>query len=132
MKEPLVADFLEKFLDMHGLKKEKRPAVLRSKKSSSSNHSTHRLSYRLSQAELLDYSYQQNQQKLSADSSPRNSIYLPLTPIVLPSESSSTTNSPQLTTPSSTFSNSRPSLNNRASRGTSVASIDAAVIQMSS
>lgn len=131
MKEPLIADFLEKFLDLHGLQRDKKPVILRKKKSDSSDHSnTNRSSFRLSQAELLDYSYQQNQQKLSADASPRSSLYLPLTPVMPLNDSSSSDPSPHLA--NSSLSNSRSSLKNRTSRGTSVASIDAAIIQMSS
>ncbi|KAI8977297.1 hypothetical protein BDF20DRAFT_836115 [Mycotypha africana] len=182
MKEPLLADFLEKFLDKHNLSKKttplSRPTSIRSRQSSRSvlnvssmnpsNHQYHhnsssssnsnsnnngsnikeqnRLSFRLSQAELLDYSHQQ-QQKLtssaaSTNPSPRNSIYLPtsLTPAMAASSvqsmsSNTTASSHNNTTPtnsntttaSNVLKRDRPDLPHRLSRGASMASLDAAI-----
>lgn len=92
MKEPLIVDFLEQFLAEHNISNQpSRPASVRSYRSNRSlspmnghspkppgspssltltaaaaaNHH-HRLSVRLSQAELLEYSHQQQQQRLSS------------------------------------------------------------------
>ncbi|KAI7903114.1 uncharacterized protein BX663DRAFT_434568 [Cokeromyces recurvatus] len=143
MKEPLIADFVERFLDLHNLSnnpKPSRPTSVRSRQSSRSINATqqqNRLSYRLSQAELLDYSHQQQQQKLnSLSSSDGNttttaaSIYSPL----IPSGSLSHSNGANTTTSNS--SSSSPSLSKkhnspyRLSRGTSMTSLDAAMTSM--
>ncbi|KAI9480587.1 MAG: hypothetical protein EXX96DRAFT_607427 [Benjaminiella poitrasii] len=111
MKEPLIADFVERFLDLHNLSnnpKPSRPTSVRSRQSSRSinvaQQQQNRLSYRLSQAELLDYSHQQQQQKLNSLSSSSNS------------------SSPSI--------KKRPNLPHRLSRGTSMTSLDAAMTSM--
>jgi hypothetical protein len=61
MREPLITDFLEHFLEEHHLT-EKKPAPASRRNSVSSKRSSKsqtKASFRLSQAELLDYSNQQ-------------------------------------------------------------------------
>lgn len=111
MKEPLVVDFLEEFLSQHNISRKSdvpSPNSIRSRTSSppTSPSSIHRLS----QAELLDYSHQQQQKTPS----PRPSFSQPLTPIE--------------TTPSSL--EHRPSLPHRLSRGASMPSLDVAMTNM--
>lgn len=132
MKEPLVADFLERFLDLHDLSNKSspvsRPTSVRSRLSSRSitNNSVqqNRLSYRLSQAELLDYSHQQQQQRLNASpDNSSNSNHTPRTsstPSTLSPNANSNHPSPNL----------RPSLPHRLSRGPSMTSLDAAMTSM--
>ncbi|KAG0174569.1 hypothetical protein DFQ28_005724 [Apophysomyces sp. BC1034] len=135
MKEPLIIDFLEHFLDEHDLSKQprppSRPPSIRSYRSNRSltpirkvpgSPSQHRLSLRLSQAELLEYSHQQ--QRLSVCSTSASSHHSP---------KSSTIGVP----PSPVRSNSqgivytqRIQSSHRLSRGTSMASIDAAINSM--
>lgn len=152
MKEPLIADFLERFLDQHNLSNNpsptSRPTSVRSRQSSRSVNNTannpntqqNRLSFRLSQAELLDYSHQQQKLALSdspnmvpssTTSSPRTSVYLPLTPATTGGLSPKS-NSPvsSSSTSSNTTSQTRPNLPHRLSRGASMASLDAAMTSM--
>ncbi|KAK4518735.1 phosphatidylcholine and lysophosphatidylcholine phospholipase [Mucor velutinosus] len=149
MKEPLIADFLERFLDQHNLSNNpsptSRPTSVRSRQSSRSlnnntnnaNTQQNRLSFRLSQAELLDYSHQQQKLALSdspnmtpssATPSPRTSVYLPLTSAttaaLTPKSNSPVSSS---STSSNTTTQTRPNLPNRLSRGPSMASLDAAM-----
>jgi hypothetical protein len=77
MKEPLIVDFLEQFLAEHNLSRCPRPpsrtASVRSHISTNGNRSpssSSRLSVRLSQAELLEYSHQQQRLVTSVPSSP--------------------------------------------------------------
>lgn len=78
MKEPLVVDFLEQFLAEHNLsrypKAPSRTASIRSYTSATNGNrspsSSSRLSVRLSQAELLEYSHQQQRLVTSPPSSP--------------------------------------------------------------
>lgn len=113
MKEPLVADFLEQFLDQHNLSDNTISSrnSNRSRTSSPAVSSLHRrLSQRLSQAELLDYSHQQQ-----LIPSPKTSFSLPLTPTENDTPSQGT---------------HRPYLPARTSREISMASLDAAMISM--
>lgn len=112
MKEPLVADFLEQFLDQHNICEHSisSPNSNRSRASSPASSSLHRISHRLSQVELLDYSHHQQ-----LVPSPRASFSLPLTPV----ENDSPIQD-----------NHRPSLPRRMSRGASMPSLDAAMISM--
>lgn len=82
MKEPLIVDFLEQFLAEHHISKHprapSRAASIRSFISASNNgnrspSSSSRLSVRLSQAELLEYSHHQ-QHRLNNSSSPSSPI----------------------------------------------------------
>ncbi|KAI8971196.1 hypothetical protein BDB01DRAFT_839675 [Pilobolus umbonatus] len=74
MKEPVIVDFLEQFLVEHHLVKSKAPSI---RSHLSTNHSSSRLSVRLSQAELLEYSHQQHN-RLQANNSPtRRSLSRP-------------------------------------------------------
>lgn len=155
MKEPLVADFIERFLDQHNLsdkpKVPSRPTSVRSRSTSRSPNPQHRLSFRLSQAELLDYSHQQqilNNSTLNPDSntatttptnqSPRNSIHSPLTLVGSRVEGSTTPppipatgmNTPTSTAAAVSAMIGRPDLPHRVSRGGTMASLDAAVVQM--
>lgn len=129
MKEPLIADFLERFLDRHHITNNTRPlsrtGSVRSRKSSPVSNAQHRLSLRLTQAELLDFSHQQQllNNNLS-ETSPRNSEYLSFTPV---SAEAGTPPSPES---SASSSNGRPSLPHRVSRGPSMTSIDAAMVSM--
>lgn len=152
MKEPLIADFVERFLYQHNSSNEpspvSRPTSVKSRHSSGSVNNANnantqqqsRSSFRLSQAELLDYSHQH--QKLSISdtnssatpnsktSSPITSVYLPLTPA---STSGLSPKSNSSASSSSTFSNTtsaRPNLPHRLSRGASMVSLDAAMISM--
>jgi hypothetical protein len=133
MKEPLVADFLERFLDLHNLSNKptpvSRPTSVRSRQSSRSitTQQQNRLSFRLSQAELLDYSHQQQQQRLNASADNSPTTHSPRTS-ALPSASGS----PSSLTPNSSHPspNSRPSLPHRLSRGPSMTSLDAAMTSM--
>lgn len=132
IKEPLVADFIEGFLDQHNLSQKpkilSRPASVASEKSlKASNKSQHRLSVKLSQAELLDYSHQQQVLNLSESTtptySPRNSLYLqPLTPVESPDGSNSESATPPMNSPTTK--------RHRLSRGTSMASLDAAMVSL--
>ncbi|GAA5802394.1 hypothetical protein HPULCUR_007859 [Helicostylum pulchrum] len=129
MKEPLIADFLERFLDQHNITNNTRPlsrtGSIRSRKSSPVINPQHRLSLRLTQAELLDFSHQQQllNNNLS-ETSPRNSEYLSFTPV---SAEGGTPPSPESLASSS---NGRPSLPHRTSRGPSMTSLDAAMVLM--
>lgn len=106
MKEPLVADFVEQFLFQHNLSENSIPSPIssRSRTSSPAMHSGHRLS----QAELLDYSHQQQ-----LTPSPGPSFSQPLTP--------TEGTPPQV---------NRPSLPHRMSRGASMPSLDVAMTSM--
>lgn len=151
MKEPLIADFLERFLDQHNLSNKpspaSRPTSVRSRQSSRSVNNTNnantqqnRLSFRLSQAELLDYSHQQQKLTLSdspntapssTTPSPRTSVYLPLTPTTtagLTPKSNSPASSSSASSNKTT--SARPNLPHRLSRGVSMASLDAAMTSM--
>ena len=61
MKEPLIVDFLEQFLSEHHVsgnpRSTSRAESIRSHGSTTRSPSSSRLSVRLSQAELLDYSH---------------------------------------------------------------------------
>ncbi|KAF7732012.1 hypothetical protein EC973_007117 [Apophysomyces ossiformis] len=129
MKEPLIIDFLEHFLDEHDLSKQPRPPSRPpSVRSYRSNHSLapnrripgspsqHRLSLRLSQAELLEYSHQQQQQRLSVCSTSASSLH--------------SLKTPNGGVPSSPGYNHPIQGSHRLSRGTSMASIDAAINSM--
>ncbi|KAG0171537.1 hypothetical protein DFQ28_000866 [Apophysomyces sp. BC1034] len=142
MKEPLIVDFLEQFLAEHNLSNQprppSRPPSVRSYRSgrsltpiggyhrspgSPTGHQS-RLSVRLSQAELLDYSH--HQQRLnSVPTSPTSSSHSP--------RSTATSGAP----PSPIRSNSpvvgahsSRSNHGRLSRGTSMTSLDAALTSM--
>ncbi|GAN01834.1 calcineurin subunit B [Mucor ambiguus] len=149
MKEPLIADFLERFLDQHNLSNNpsptSRPTSVRSRQSSRSvtnnaNTQQNRLSIRLSQAELLDYSHQHQKLTLSdspntapssTTPSPRTSVYLPLTPATTAGLSPKS-NSP-VSSSSTSFNTAtppRPNLPHRLSRGASMVSLDAAMTSM--
>ncbi|KAI8640847.1 hypothetical protein BD408DRAFT_227554 [Parasitella parasitica] len=149
MKEPLIADFVGRFLDQHNLSNKaspvSRPTSVKSRQSSRSVNNTsnpptqqNRLSYRLSQAELLDYSHQQQKKSISDTAtsnsttpSPRASVCLPLTSTTSPASGlSSKSNSPVSSSSSNTASSARPNLTHRLSRGTSMASLDAAMTSM--
>ncbi|OAD79299.1 hypothetical protein PHYBLDRAFT_157210 [Phycomyces blakesleeanus NRRL 1555(-)] len=123
LKEPMIVDFLEHFLDQHHLSNQPRPpsrppSVISYRSNLSaprrpSPHHNQRLSIRLSQAELLEYSLQQQQQRLgsnSPSSSPRSSLNPSHSP------SSSTALYP-----------ARIPNPHRLSRGTSMVSLDAAI-----
>lgn len=78
MKEPLIVDFLEQFLAEHHIsnfpRAPSRAASIRSYISNTNNgnrspSSASKLSVRLSQAELLEYSHHQQQHRLSNNSS---------------------------------------------------------------
>lgn len=127
MKEPLIADFLERFLDQHNITNNTRAPSVRSRKSSPVINPQHRLSLRLTQAELLDFSHQQQllNNNLS-ETSPRSSEYLSFTPVS--DEASNTT--PPSPQSSASSSNGRPSLPHRVSRGPSMTSLDAAMVSM--
>jgi hypothetical protein len=80
MKEPLIVDFLEQFLAEHHIsvhpRAPSRAASIRSHMSTNGNKSpssSSRLSVRLSQAELLEYSHHQ-QHRLNNNSSPSSPI----------------------------------------------------------
>ncbi|KAI8077031.1 hypothetical protein BDF21DRAFT_421897 [Thamnidium elegans] len=132
MKEPLIADFLERFLDQHNITNNKRPlsraSSVRSRKSSPVINPQHRLSLRLTQAELLDFSHQQQllNNNLS-ETSPRSSEYLSFTPVSAETGNDTTPPSPQS---SASSSNGRSSLPHWVSRGPSMASLDAAMVSM--
>ncbi|KAL9556508.1 hypothetical protein MBANPS3_001831 [Mucor bainieri] len=152
MKEPLIADFLERFLDQHNLSNKpspaSRPTSVRSRQSSRSvnnntnnaNTQQHRLSFRLSQAELLDYSHQQQQKLTLGDSpntapssttpSPRTSVYLPLTPATTAGLTPKSNSPASSSSTSSNATTQRPNLPHRLSRGASMASLDAAMTSM--
>lgn len=156
MKEPLVADYIERFLEHHNLsdkpKVPSRPTSVRSRSPRSPSNHQRRLSFRLSQAELLDYSHQQQvlNNNLSDDStitptnqSPRDSMALPPT-----GEAGSTSTPPSpAAQPQPTLTSTlaaaaatiaandnattgRPDLPHRLSHGATTASLDAAVVQM--
>lgn len=77
MKEPLIVDFLEQFLAEHHIsnfpRAPSRAASIRSYISNTNGNrspsSSSKLSVRLSQAELLEYSHHQQQHRLSNNSS---------------------------------------------------------------
>jgi hypothetical protein len=134
MKEPLIVDFLEQFLANHHLSQQprppSRPASIRSIHSIRSmgpqNHkspgspSGQRLSVRLSQAELLDYTHQQqmiNSVSNTPSQSPRSSD-APSSP--------SRSNSPVTIINGTTLPNSKRS-SERLTRGVSHGSLDAAL-----
>lgn len=125
MKEPVIADYVEHFLDQHNLSDKPkiaspRPTSVCSRKTSPKNHQR-KLSYRLSQTELLDYGHQLqalNVTDPSPNQSPRNSLYQPLTPV----ENTSSNNTESLTPPIAK--------SHRLSRGASMTSLDAAMISM--
>ncbi|KAI8378716.1 hypothetical protein EDC96DRAFT_492928 [Choanephora cucurbitarum] len=122
IKEPLIADFFERFLVMHNLSTNpspiSRPISLRSKQSTWSLNNSSQTHFRLSQAELLDYSHQHQQHQLSEDAPSIHSIRKKPSTNLL----ASATNSPQ---PSSIS-----SLQQRLSRGPSMVSLDAALTTM--
>ncbi|KAL0074490.1 hypothetical protein J3Q64DRAFT_1832708 [Phycomyces blakesleeanus] len=139
MKEPLVVDFLERFLAEHNISNQprmpSRPASLRSYHSTRSlTPMTHsrvpgsssppltavspsRLSVRLSQAELLDYSHHQQQRMNSSGPTSPSSSATSGTPSHGRSNSPGNPNSPK-------------SNHARLSRGTSMTSLDAALTSM--
>jgi hypothetical protein len=131
MKEPIIADYIESFLDRHNLSNKpkqmtSRPTSVSSKKSLQTPPLSHqrRSSYKLSQSELLDYSHQLKALNITdtpspQNQSPRNSSHLPLTPVEYTSGTQS-----EGTTPPSTRTH------RRLSRGGSMASLDAAMISM--
>ncbi|CAO0796658.1 unnamed protein product [Mucor circinelloides] len=150
MKEPLIADFLERFLDQHNLSNKpsptSRPTSVRSRQSSRSvnnmnnaNTQQNRLSFRLSQAELLDYSHQQQKLTLSdspstapssTTPSPRTSVYLPLTSANITGLTPKSNSPVSSSSTSSNTTSTRPNLPHRLSRGASMASLDAAMTSM--
>ncbi|KAI9029665.1 hypothetical protein CLU79DRAFT_735330 [Phycomyces nitens] len=137
MKEPLVVDFLERFLAEHNISNQprmpSRPASLRSYHSTRSltpmSHSRgpgssppltavspSRLSVRLSQAELLDYSHHQQRINSSGPTSPSLSA------------TSGTPSHGRSNSPGNPI--SPRSTSARLSRGTSMTSLDAALTSM--
>ncbi|KAI8048924.1 uncharacterized protein B0P05DRAFT_564019 [Gilbertella persicaria] len=123
IKEPLIADFFERFLVIHNLSSNpspvSRPVSLRSKQSFWSLNNCSQNHFRLSQAELLDYSHQQQQQQImtSSDDTPHTLGKKPSTHQLISSNSS------QHQQPAS-------SLQQRLSRGPSMVSLDAALTTM--
>ncbi|KAI7864512.1 hypothetical protein BDF14DRAFT_1934307 [Spinellus fusiger] len=140
MKEPLAVDFIERFLAEHNLSQQQHQRILSRSGSLNSHKSTRstagmghacvpgtssppltsvspRLSIRISQAELLEYSYHQQQRlNSSGPTSPSSSA-------TSGSASYGRSNSPG--NPTSPRSNSA-----RLSRGTSMTSLDAALTSM--
>ncbi|KAJ2958409.1 hypothetical protein NQZ79_g6017 [Umbelopsis isabellina] len=129
MKEPLIVDFLEQFLANHHLSQQprppSRPASIRSIHSvrSPGSPSSQRLSVRLSQAELLDYTHQ-HQKLNSVNNTPSHSPRSSNAPSS-PSRSNSPVTSISGTTNNVSNNNKRSS--ERLSRGVSHGSLDAAL-----
>ncbi|KAF7729576.1 hypothetical protein EC973_004251 [Apophysomyces ossiformis] len=142
MKEPLIVDFLEQFLAEHNLSNQPRPPSrppsiqsYRSGRSFTPINGYHRspgsptghqsrLSVRLSQAELLEYSHQQQQRLNSGPTSPTSSHSPRSSATSGAPPSPIRSNSPVVSAP-----NSR-SNHGRLSRGTSMTSLDAALTSM--
>lgn len=129
MKEPLIADFLERFLDQHNVSSKSRPlsrtgSIRSSRRSSPVMNPQQRLSLRLTQAELLDFSHQQQliNNNLTDSNSPRS-----LEPV---SQTSSHTSPPSSQNSLASSSHGRPSLPQRLSQGPGMTSLDAAMVSM--
>ncbi|KAI9289060.1 hypothetical protein BC943DRAFT_127833 [Umbelopsis sp. AD052] len=134
MKEPLIVDFLEQFLANHQLSQQprppSRPASIRSihsiRSMSPQNHkspgspSGQRLSVRLSQAELLDYTHQ-HQMLNSVSNTPSQSPRSSDSP-----SSPSRSNSPVTVISGTPLPNAKRS-SERLTRGVSHGSLDAAL-----